>query len=215
VPISGDAHNDHLLIVAAKDPENRKGVWDGLRVSVLTSLSLLPSHQVLFYNPLMDHPFRGVPGLDVLGADADENTLKTKLDALKNSKAKHRVLVVENFDRATFLTRDDDDPYAPVDESSTFGMFSSAFDRKNHAFSVVLFARDSAMTEEMLGDKGWRSMSHRIAFGQETPTSLRAIIKGTEMLDNPGQSIFYSAPTTGGGFRTFLPFIAPSKGGST
>lgn len=215
VPISGDAHNDHLLIVAAKDPENRKGVWDGLRVSVLTSLSLLPSHQVLFYNPLMDHPFRGIPGLDVLGADADENTLKTKLDALKTSKAKHRVFVVENFDRATFLTRDDDDPYAPVDESSTFGMFCSAFDRKNHAFSVVLFARDSTMTEEMLGDKGWRCMSHRIAFGQETPTALRSIIKGTEMLDNPGQSIFYSAPTTGGGFRTFLPFIAPSKGGST
>ena len=216
VPISGDAHNDHLLIVAAKDPENRKGVWGGLRVSVLTSLSLLPSHQVLFYNPLMDHPFRSVPGLDVLGADADENTLKAKLDALKTSKAKHRIFVVENFDRATFLMPEDADPFGgSVDDSSTAGIFRSAFDRKNHAFSVVLFARDSAMTEEMLGDKGWRCMSHRIAFGQETPTALRSIIKGTEMLDNPGQSIFYSAPTTGGGFRTFLPFIAPSKGGST
>lgn len=215
VPISGDAHNDHLLIVAAKDPENRKGVWDGLRVSVLTSLSLLPSHQVLFYNPLMDHPFRSVPGLDVLGADSDENTLKTKLDTLKTSKAKHRVFVVENFDRATFLMPEDADPFGgSVDDSSTAGIFRSAFDRKNHAFSVVLFARDSAMTEEMLGDKGWRCMSHRIAFGQETPTALRAVIKGTEILDNPGSSVFYSAPTTGGGFRTFLPYIVPPKGGT-
>lgn len=216
VPISGDAHNDHLLIVAAKDPENRKGVWDGLRTSVLTSLTLLPSHQILFYDPDSDNPLYGTSfrkgcGVDVLGAGADENDLKAKLDALQTSKAKYRVLVVENFDRATFLGRDEDDPFAAVDETSALGIFNSAFDRKKHAFTVILFARNPEVAEEMLGDKKWKCLSQRIAFGYESPTVLRSIIRGTELLDNPGESVFFSSPTTGGGFRTILPFV---KGGA-
>lgn len=212
VPISGDSHTDHLLIVAAKDPEGRKGVWEGMRTCVMTSLGLLPSHQILFYNPLLEHPAPGTIGMTVLGADADEDMLKGQLSALRDSKAKHRIFVVENFDRATFLSRDDDDPYGPVDESSTFGLLSSAFDRKKHTFTVILFARDPVMSEELLGDKGWRCISNRIAFGFETPTALRSVIKGTELLDNLGESVFFSSPTTGGGFRTILPFASCQKG---
>jgi hypothetical protein len=211
--LSGDTHIDNLMIVSPKDPEGREGVWDGLWQSIKQSLALLPSHRVLYYDPSHEHLESMPAGFEALGADADEDSLKKKLEDLRSSTEKHRVFIVENFEQATFLARDEDNPFGPVDEDSTFGVFNTAFERKKRAFAVILFTRNPDLAEEMLGDKGWKSMSHRIAFGMENTNALREVIKGTEMLDKPGRSIYYNGPTTGGGFRTLLPFVSLTKRG--
>ena len=45
----------------------------------------------------------------------------------------------------------------------------------------------------------------------ESLIALRPIVKGTDMLDNPGESIFYSGPGGQGGYTTFLPFVQPPQ----
>lgn len=210
----------HLMIVAPKDPKKFKGVWSGLRNSILASLALLSPKDkyILYYNPISEDPF-SMPlgfencsnGFEGLNAEADENCLLEKLRALQSSKAKHKVLIVENFDQASFLGREDKDPYAEVDEDTIFGKLSSAFKQKNPAFTVILLMRNHEVAEKILGDENWDSISHHIAFGFEASSKLNEVIKGTNILENINDYMFYSSSSTGGGYRTFLPFVDVSS----
>lgn len=60
-------------------------------------------------------------------------------------------------------------------------------------------------------DRGWAHCLENCS-GSATKES-QMIIKGAEMLDKPGESVFHSGPGVHGGYETFLPFVAPSKGG--
>lgn len=220
VQLCGDYGIDHLMIVAPKDPEQFKGVWSGLRNSILASLALLSPKDkyILYYNPISDDPF-SMPlgfencsnGFEGLNAEADENSLLEKLNALQLSTAKHKVLIVENFDRAFLLGREDKDPYAEVDEDTIFGKLSSAFKQKNPAFTVILLMRNHEVAEKILGDENWDSISHHIAFGFEASSKLNEVIKGTNILENIKDYMFYSSSSMGGGYRTFLPFVDVSS----
>lgn len=219
VQLCGDYRLDHLMIVAPQDPKKFKGVWSGLRNSILVSLALLSPKDkyILYYNPISDDPF-SMPlgfencsnGFEGLNAEADENCLLEKLNALQLSPAKHKVLIVENFDRAFLLWREDDDPYAEVDEDTIFGKLSSAF-KKNPAFTVILLIRNHEEAEKILGDENWKSISHHIAFGFKDSLKLSEVIKGANSLENINDYMFYSSSSTGGGYRTFLPFVDDSS----
>ena len=208
----GDAYRDHLLIAAESDPQGRDGVWNGLRKSIVWSLCCLADKQVLFYDPLREKPFKA-PGFTVLGQDDGPDKVYENLVALRDSKARHRVLVIENFDQAGHVFFRENSYGAP-DPDTAMGVLYSGFDPKKKAFTVILLVRDFTATTEILGDDGLKAMSHRIAFGYKQAGDLRPIIKGTDMLDNPGESIFYSGSgIRGGGYATILPFAEPAKRG--
>lgn len=208
----GAYFKDHLLIASGKDRNNQCGIWDGLRTSVLGSLSALPDKgkRVLLYDPTREsHPYpKATHWLDFLGDGASTDEVKQKLEALRDSSAKHRVFVIENLESSKVLVSTD--PYGmggSSDPDTALGILCSAF-TASKAFTVVVFTHDVAEVQARLGEK-WGAFSHRIAFGYERPEDLRGIIKGADMLDHPGQSVFYSGPGVRGGYTTILPFVQP------
>lgn len=206
----GDVYRDHLLIAGECDPNGREGVWNGLRKSIVWSLACLADKQVLFYDPLREKPFKA-PDFTVLCQSDGPNKVYENLVALRDSKARNRVLVIENFDQAGHVFFRENSYSAP-DPDTAMGVLYSAFDAKKKAFTVILLVRDFTAATEILGDDGLKAMSHRIAFGYGSANELRPIIKGTDMLDNPGESIFYSGSgIRGGGYATILPFAEPDK----
>ncbi len=206
----GDVYRDHLLIAGECDSNGREGVWSGLRKSIVWSLVCLADKQVLFYDPLREKPFKA-PGFTVLCQSDGPDKVYEKLAALRDSKARNRVLVIENFDQTGHVFFRENSYSAP-DPDTAMGVLYSAFDPKNKAFTVILLVRDFTAATEILGDDGLKAMSHRIAFGYTSANDLRPIIKGTDMLDNPGESIFYSGSgIRGGGYATILPFAEPDK----
>ena len=207
----GDAYRDHLFIASEKDPIGRTGIWDGLRRSVVFSLASLSDKHVLFYDPLREKPFSS-KGFTVLYRDNSADQVKSELEILRDSTARHRVLVVNNFDAAgdVFYRAD---ACGDPEPDTALGILYSAL-RPPKKFTVILFARDVTAALDILGDAGWRNISHHIAFGYDGTDTLREIIKGTETLDSPGESVFHSGPGVHGGYETFLPFVTPGQGGA-
>lgn len=208
VDLKSNAPRDHLLVAGTDE-----AIVRGLFASVLRSLLACSGIHALVYDPCGETPPReaAVPGSPVewLGKDAGEAELRARLEALRDSPAPNRVLILRNYDQAALLCRNVPE-YQEVDPDSPFAVFEKAFDARHKAFSVVAFTSVplvSAGIEYGMGDKCWNAFAYRIGFAL-AGDALRCAVPGADRFEDAKGRCFFRG--IGPFVEEFLPFTVSS-----
>lgn len=215
IQIDSGYSEDHLLVSCGRGQDGCPELSGGIRTSIVWSLAALRDKRVLVYDPMRDTPRykNAATWMGFVGDGATADDLKSELEKLRDDKSRHKVLVLENLERTKIIVRDS--PFGDPDPATPLGIICSAFTTAK-PFTVIVLTSDPLKVAKILGDSVMDSFSYRIAFGYDSPRTLKEVIRGTEMLDNPGESVFYYGPGVRGEFTTILPYIDPScrKGGT-
>lgn len=148
---------EHLLVGGEDEGELAGGllpanVWAGLRASVLRSLAATADCDVLYYNPGAATVPAGLPSRFLRATSrAGEMELLTTFRRLGSSRARRKVVFVENFDKATLLHPQEPQPSVPLfggktaapPKATARSLFLKAFTGTGvPPFNVILFTKN-------------------------------------------------------------------------
>lgn len=203
-----EAAEDHLLIVYEKDDLDAA---KGLLASILKSLEVLPDKAVLLYDPEQTQTLcLPSSGFDVANANTERGKLLGKLKALRDSKASHKVLIVENFVSARCLHQKKSSPLGWDDDNaqtkeSTDSLFKSAFEDSDKVpFHVICFTRRARSAMEKLGNPILGKFSKRIAFSLNS-ADLEELIPQARGMD-VHDKVLFSDEASDNGVVSILPY---------
>ena len=180
----GNSPTEHVLIAASPgdgpmdDNGNlyRDDVVVALKDDICRSVAVHKDVDVVFYNPQMDFSWSGKSqNLKICPASASDETLRSMLEKLANSSARHRVFMVEAFEHARLLHPiENSGGYmsdGTAEEDSARKIFMSAFsggvDRL--PFNVVLITRNfryaagNLFYDPVMGLSLLKMFAHRVA----------------------------------------------------
>lgn len=180
-----DSPTAHLLVATPSDDAPmddsgqlyRNDVMRALRGEILHGLERRTDVAVLAYNPCGEFEWRtGVRRWAICSSKATEDELRQAMQALADSSARHRFMIVENFERARHLHATENANYfsAPADGiESAWRTFMKAFSGGNGRipFHVILavrnfrYAAQSALYDSGTGANLLKMVSNRISVG--------------------------------------------------
>jgi len=222
-----EEQREHLIIAGedgnlSSDFEVRitgEAVWNGLRRDILISLEDLPSSEILYYNPAVGAVPQDVPGHFIaLNGRAKEKELLDAFHELDASRAKKKIVFVENFQEARLLHPSDaprtsfssrpSDPQPETPHSIFASLFNGTDDPKYH---VLLMTKNFGfMNKEVLARSGaeaniLKGCAKRVAFNL-SDDDLNAMIPHQKVSDRRGPRRVWFEDMRTGVVLDFLPY---------